>query len=240
MRKIFILLISFLLSVTITIGQQSNIDTLNKLSKVSTSTMLNIDTLKINNVDTKIQTRSWYKDDNMPWIIALVISILGIIINLIISNKQIGANRETTIRQIKATLSTTNRQDWVTETRNAITDLMTQTKLLNIEFQEKIQNNERKKMLHEKITLSRTKLLLLLKPDKEKHRILLDSLTCLISTLDEHFLNSKAREENNYNIPYDNAKFLSQMDMVVENGRDLLYDEWGKIQSIADTIKLNN
>jgi len=83
-------------------------------------------------------------DENMPWIIALIISILGIGINLLISNKQIKANRDITFRQIKATLNTNNRQDWIVETRNVITDLITQVKLLNIEFQEEKQNEDRK------------------------------------------------------------------------------------------------
>ncbi len=234
MRKIFLFLTSLLIIETVSIGQQSNIDTLSKPSIITTSTKSGVDTLKIQSIDTKVQAEAWYRDENMPWIIALVISILGIIINLIISNKQIGANRETTIRQIKATLSTSNRQDWVKETRNVITDLMTQTKLLNIEIQEKNQNDERKKILHEKVTLNRTKLLLLLTPNKEKHKILLDALTQLISTLDEHLLNRKAKDENHLDIAYDNSMFLAQLDKVVDNGRELLYDEWGKIQSIAD------
>lgn len=176
-------------------------------------------------------------DENIPWIIslsALIISIIGIVINFLISNMQIKANRETTFRQIKATLNTNNRQDWVTETRNVITELITQVKLLNIEFQEEKQNEDRKKVLHEKVTMNRTKLLLLLKSNKEKHQILLLSVRELINTLDEHLLNRKAKEENNLNIPYDNGKFISQMDQVVENGRNLLYDEWRKIQSIGD------
>ena len=114
---------------------------------------------------------------------------------------------------------------------------MTQVKLLNIEFQEINQNDERKKTLYEKVTMSRTKLLLLLKPNKEMHNILLTSLRELINTIDEHHLNRRAKERQNIDISYDNVKFLSQMDQVVENGRNLLYDEWGKIQSVADKIK---
>lgn len=236
MRKIFLQLISLFLISVACFGQQYKIDTVKSSSTVLVPTKLDIDTLKIQTIDKAESPKSWYRDENMPWIIALVISILGIIINLIISNRQIQANRETTLNQIKATLSTKNRQDWVSETRNVIAELITQAKLLNIEFQERNQNDERKKMLHEKVTMNRTKLLLLLKPDKDKHQTLLASLTDLINTLDEHLLNRRAKDESNLNIPYNNGKFLSQIDKVVENGRDLLYDEWGKIQSIADTV----
>jgi len=90
-------------------------------------------------------------------------------------------------------------------------------------------------MLHEKVTMNRTKLLLLLKPNKEKHQVLLESLRELIDTLDTHFFNRKAKEKHALNIPNDNGKFLFEMNQVVENGRNLLYDEWTKIQSIADT-----
>lgn len=236
MRRILLLLIATFFLLTIAYGQQNKTDSTLKSPRVSFPTNFRIDTLKIQSIDQKETPQIWYKDENMPWIIALIISILGILINLIISNRQIKANRETTLKQIKATLSTNNRQDWVTETRNVISELMTQAKLLNIEFQENNQNNERKKMLHEKVTMSRTKLLLLLKSDKEKHKILLASLSDLLNTLDEHLLNRKAKDENNINIPYDNGKFMSQLEKVVDSGRDLLYDEWQKIQSITDTV----
>ncbi|OYU95648.1 MAG: hypothetical protein CFE21_10945 [Bacteroidetes bacterium B1(2017)] len=236
MRKIALLLTAIFFLLSIAFGQQNKQDTTLKSLTVSIQSKLSVDTLRIQSLSVNETAQVWYKDENMPWIIALIISILGIIINLIISNRQIQANRETTLIQIKATLSANNRQDWVTETRNVISEVMTQAKLLNIEFQEKYQNDERKKILHEKVTMSRIKLLLLLKSDKETHKLLLASLTDLINTLDEHLLNRKAKDVNNFNIQYDNGKFLTQMDKVVENGRDLLYDEWGKIQSIADTV----
>ena len=180
------------------------------------------DTLKVPTVDSLETPKAWYMDNNMPWIMALIISTLGILANVYITN-----------RQIRATLNTTNRQAWVNETRNVITDLMTQAKLLNIEFQEGLPDRKREKEIHESVTQNRTKLLLLLKPDKASHKELLSLLTEFINTLDEHLLNSRAKNERGINIPFDNMKFSIQSDKIIESGRALLYDEWRKIQSIV-------
>ena len=89
-------------------------------------------------------------------------------------------------------------------------------------------------MIYDKLycTQNRTKLLLLLKPEKETHKALIDSLKTFINTLDEHLLNSNASAQG-INIAFDNMKFMNQSDAVIEDGRKLLYDEWGKIQSIV-------
>ena len=113
-----------------------------------------------------------------------------------------------------------------------ITDLLAQAKLLNSEFQDDAPDRNRLKALHEKVAFNRTKLLLLLKPGKTSHQQLLYDLSEFISTLDEHLLNSKAKI-NGVNIPNDNLNFSMRMTKVVERGRDLLYEEWNKIQSVV-------
>lgn len=213
-------------------GQNTNQDTFAKEKQHNYANKIIIDTLKIKTIYDKETKNVWYKDNNIPWIIALVISIFGLILNVYLINRQIEANRENTIKQIQATLNTNNRQAWITETRNVITELMTQANLLNIEFQEANISIEKKKILHEKFTYNKNKLFLLLKLDKEKHKNIIDSLTELMTILDTHMLNSKANNERNMNIPFDNSKFMNQIDIVINNGRILLYDEWGKIQSI--------
>ncbi len=232
--KIKIIHLVCILIVFESFGQEPTNDTIPETAyEVSLPTKIAIDTLRIQNLETKEIAKAWYKDNNMPWIIALVISTLGIFINMHISNQQIRANREITLRQIKATLSTSNRQEWVIDTRNVITELLTNAKLLNIEFQENQSNSKERKNIYASVTYNRNKLLLLLKPDKQLHKNLLDSVSELITTLDEHLLNSKAKDERGKVIPFNNKKFLEQMDKVIESGRILLYDEWGKIQSIA-------
>lgn len=230
MRRILLLLTTIFFLLSNALAQPNKLDTSLNAPSVSIPTKIIVDTLRVQSFDIKGTQKVWYEDENMPWIIALTISILGILINLIISNSQIKANQETTLKQIKATLNTNNRQAWVNETRNALTDLITQTRLLNIEFQEKLPNFERKKMIHEKVTQSRIKLLLLLNPEKEYHKELIEVLKTFINTLDEHLLNSNSSAQ--ITIPYDNFKFMSQSDAVIECGRKLLYNEWDKIQSI--------
>ncbi|MFN8312162.1 MAG: hypothetical protein U0289_05105 [Cyclobacteriaceae bacterium] len=221
MKKRTLLLFSIALT-TAVFAQQTKFDSSNQTSTVTIPTVLTTDTLKVPTLDSLETPKAWYMDNNMPWIMALIISTLGILANVYITN-----------RQIRATLNTTNRQAWVNETRNVITDLMTQAKLLNIEFQENPPDRKREKEFHESVTQNRTKLLLLLKPDKASHKELLSLLTEFINTLDEHLLNSKAKSERGINIPFDNMKFSIQSDKIIESGRALLYEEWGKIQSIV-------
>jgi|GEM_PF-5655534 len=221
MNKLAIILIVFTFFATATQGQNQQKDSISVEQITKFPTKFSIDTVKVMSLENKEESKAWYLGDNMPWILAFIISSLGILVNILISNKQ-----------IRATLGTNNRQAWVNETRNAITDLMTQAKLLNIEFQDNQPSDDRKRLIHEKVTENRTKLLLLLNPVKESHKALLDSLRTFINTLDEHLLNSNASAQG-VNIPFDNSKFMIHADEVIENGRKLLYDEWGKIQSIV-------
>lgn len=147
-----------------------------------------------------------------------------------VSREQIQETTNTTLKQINSV----NRQAWVIETRNTIAEMTGQANLLNIEFQEKKLNREKIKIVHEKFTYNKNKLSLLLKPEKEKHKLLIDSMIELMTTLDSHLLNSNANNNPDLNIgyiPYDNGKFIAQTNKVIEYGRNLLYDEWAKIQS---------
>lgn len=147
-----------------------------------------------------------------------------------VSREQIQENSKLAIKQI----NTSNRQDWVIDTRNTISELMTQANLLNIEFQETILNVDKRKAIHEKFLYKKNKLYLLLKPEKEKHKLLLNSLDELLTILNTHLLNSNANNNPNLNIefiPYDNGKFITQGNTIIDHARDLLYEEWAKIQS---------
>lgn len=113
MKKRTLLLFSIALT-TAVFAQQTKFDSSNQTSTVTIPTVLTTDTLKVPTLDSLETPKAWYMDNNMPWIMALIISTLGILANVYITN-----------RQIRATLNTTNRQAWVNETRNVITDLMT-------------------------------------------------------------------------------------------------------------------
>lgn len=153
------------------------------------------------------------------------------------SQEQLKVSREQIQESTKITLKQINfnsRQEWVNETRHTISELITQANLLNIEFQEKNIDLEKKKNIHEKLTYNKNKLFLLLKPSIEQHKILLDSLDKLMTTLDLHLLHSNSNnnpESNVAFIPYDNGKFMTETETVIINARNLLYEEWGKIQS---------
>jgi hypothetical protein len=147
-----------------------------------------------------------------------------------VAREQIQETSKVTLKQINSN----NRQEWVNETRHTVSELMTQANLLNIEFQEQTINFEKKKIIHEKLTYSKNKLFLLLKPTIETHKLLLDSLGDLMTTLDIHLLNSNSNNNPNSGIgfiPYDNGKFMTQTEKVIETARKMLYEEWGKIQS---------
>ncbi|MEI9909187.1 MAG: hypothetical protein WDO71_05730 [Bacteroidota bacterium] len=129
-----------------------------------------------------------------------------------------------------STLNSTNRQEWINDVRHCISDLLTQCKLLNMEFQEPIQNEELKKKLHEKINYNRNKLRLLLSPQISQHENLLKSTEELIGILEKH-MNRSDHDVNEY----DNFSFLQKSDNIIDIGRELLYFEWQKIQSMKFT-----
>jgi hypothetical protein len=195
-----------------------------------------LDTLKFKTIDGSFP-KKWYESNSMPWISALLIAVLTVGVNVWISyatrrtsikiaQQQIENTLKNTISQFHATLNSQNRQDWINEVRNCISELLTQCKLLNSEFQEPKQDMESQKKLHEKVSFNRNKLRLLLSPHLDKHKILLDSMIDLINDLDRHMLNSKHRLED-----YDNFGFMQKEDKIIEDGRELLYFEWQKIQN---------
>ena len=98
-------------------------------------------------------------------------------------------------------------------------------KSLNSEFQEQPINRDRQKELHEKITFSKSKLFLLLKPENENHTALSKSVVRLFTILDTHLLKNR---NTNLRHEYDNANFLNQLDDIVKLGNKVLYEEWEK------------
>ncbi len=164
--------------------------------------------------------------DILPSLIAIIVVIISTLGAIYIGKKQINGSSKTALRQI----DTVNRQAWVVDTRNTISKLITQANLLNIEFQEKPINKGKLKDLHKKFSYHKNKLSLLLNPNIEEHEIMLKSLDEMMETLDTHLSNSKKNNKGVKSFSYDNIKFMTQSNKVIESGRKLLYDEWERIQ----------
>lgn len=144
----------------------------------------------------------------MHWIISLIITIIGFLINISIVN-----------RQINSTLKTKNRQDWVTETRNVISELLTQAKNFYIEKKEN-KNLDKLNKINKKIIKSKIKLFLLLNSKDCNHK----KLKCEVIKLLNFFpMDSKT---------FDDKEFKNQIKYLIQISSDLLYKEWGKIQNI--------
>lgn len=251
MKYFLTLLLSVMVSLTPIVGQTKNDITPKQQSK--TEFKINVDTLKTRTiVDTlKVQiipSKKETEQNNRPWIIALIVGILTFIaiitaslINKWVAIKGINSSKEIAIQQIEnsqslnlhqfnSTLKTKNRQDWVNDLKNAMSEFMANCVKINIEFQDPGEDNKEKiKDIHEKITLNRTKMRLLLNPKKELHNNLLTSMTEFVNILDMHILNY--RGNINY---YKNIDFQKTSDKVVENARELLYNEWQKIQKLTN------
>lgn len=251
MRKILLLFIYiFLLSFTThakdSSNKQTNIDVKIILDTLKTHTI--VDTLKIQVPASTLNSKN--KTDHIPWIVAFIIGILTVastvfasIINRKITLKGIQTNKDIAIEQIQnsqnislqqfnSTLKTKNRQEWLNDLRNTMSEFMASCKKINIEIQTpNIDTNENIKIIHEKISFNRTKLILLLTPKKELHKNLLDSIKEFVDILDEHLLNYKGNIND-----YKNLDFQKASDSMVENARILLYDEWQKIQKLSENL----
>jgi len=243
LQKTF-LLICCLFFLFIINGQNNKGDTNSKGTNYLTQRKIVLDTLKIQTIEQKQIEKTWYKDNNMPWIAAILISLLSFLLNILLANanqkasrlninNQIQSSSQIANNQIRATLNTNNRQAWVTEVRNVLSELITQSKSFNIELHESTVNIAKKKDLHEKVTYNHTKLLLLLNPAIEYHKPLLSALVAFMTVLDRELLNSEMSQEMRGQYKTDNVDFFSALQKIIDSGRSLLYTEWGKIQLIT-------
>ena len=191
------------------------------------------DTLRIQNMNSAESNTAWFEGPNTPWVFALVISIAGLTLNLIIANKQIKNNNRQQIRDIKATLNTSNRQTWLNELRNTIADFATCAKSLNVALQNK-NLAEKQIELHERFSYNLNKLLLLLKEDKRLHKSLIDKTDELLTIIDSNLF-VVGQKFNESDPEFNNAGVLLKIGEILKVGRDVLYDEWATIQSISDS-----
>ncbi|UEG50776.1 hypothetical protein LK994_04720 [Ferruginibacter lapsinanis] len=221
--KRILLIISFFLIVNSLFAQKNTDSLLNTLNSKIDAVQSEIKTHKLELVlqdqDKQDKRKPWI-EKNGPWLIALVVGLLTILANVIINRKQ-------QIAQLRVTLKSKNRQEWINELRNCITEFTTQCKMINIEFQDKQSVEGKKKPMHEKITFNRTKLVLLLNPNKNEHKPLLIAIGELLKILDAHLLNSKQKIDN-----FDNLDFMERTNKVIELGTELSYYEWQRMQKL--------
>jgi hypothetical protein len=215
----------FLFSVGVALGQRD-----------STIRSKTVDTVRVQTF-ARDEARPWYDSTALPAFTALAITLIGLFINIYIakngwklaltlSEKQIQSNAMLASKEFNAKLHADNRQQWIIHVRDCISQLITQCTLLNIAFQEQMKETHRIQTIHEKVTLFRNQLRLLLNPEIPEHRKVFDDLVELMTLLDRHLLNSERPEE-----PFDNVGVLRLTDMVIESGRTVLYTEWQKIQN---------
>lgn len=196
-----------------------------------------VDTLNAETVE-KMQETLWYEHKSTPWLVSIFIAVLSVVVNLIISyftrktsirtvQDQIQSSVKIASHQFHATLNSKNRQEWINDVRNCISEFVTQCRLLNMQFQEPVHTKEKRYILHEKVSLYRNKILLLLSPQIPQHANFLGKMNELLDALEIHLLNSRANI-----LDYNNQEFLVKSNEVLESGRTLLYFEWQKIQNV--------
>lgn len=185
--------------------------------------------------------------DPMPWISALIICILTLIINLLInyshkkqaklqlksnenslektlkSSQEIaleGMNHEKEIahESFKATFKLKNQQNWVNEVRDTLMKLMTNGQLA-LHFN-KHKNDERCFNCAEQVFLNQNKLLLLLNPLIDYQKELLDVV--------QNYLEEINLEENEFN----KTKFDNARTKLLFASQKFMKDQWEKIKDL--------
>lgn len=190
--------------------------------------------------------------DYIPSVIPLLVGIISAVVLLAISKKQIGAQSHNIEEQLRTQealardqlqrsldialkqINANTRQLWINDTRNAVAELLSQAHLLNIEYQGKPVDIEKRKVIMEKFVFQKSKVFLLLNKNDPKHKMLIESLTKLITLLDMHLLKSNTNNNPDLTVgqtAFENGSFLELTTNVIEAARNIVYEEWQKIQS---------
>lgn len=144
-----------------------------------------------------IHSENSENEDSMPWIVALIIGILSVVVNILIAyiqnkanqssiDKQLNAARQTINDQIKSTkeiailefnrsVKSHNRQEWINTLRNLISEI--DTKILHIALDPKQKNTENIMA----ITFLSNKIELMLNTSEPEHKTLLASIKTLMA-----------------------------------------------------------
>lgn len=216
--------------------------------KVEDSSKIKSTSTKVEPIIIKLNNPENDKPNNWPWIAAIIVgcitfsaTITAALINRKTTLKSLDLSKEIAIEQIKSskssslyqfnsTLKSKNRQDWINNVRDTLSSLTSDATKLNAELQDKSENNKQVvKDLHGKFAYSIVQLELLLNPKKEIHEKLLVEIRRLIKIMDTHIVNFRNSKTN-----YDNVAFIKSLYDVVDQGRELLYLEWQKIQKLME------
>ena len=197
---------------------------------INTINTRTVDTLYVKTIS-KSNVISNNIQNQMPWIVALLIGVFSLLINIFLARQlrksnnenlkiQIENNKEISIIEFKATIASTNRQNWINELR----DLTSQILSLSAEFS--LLNDEDKKdvsklnvsKLFEKLIYLKSKIELLLNSEKSDHKTLITKIDNIVS-----IVLSKEDEEN---------QFSDARDEVVNAARKMFDANWKKIKNL--------
>jgi len=227
MKKI-ILLLTLVVCSTITFGQVELDSTGNKeQQKEITEVNINLpDTVQIKDISAKNED----SPSKMPWVIALVIGVLSAIINIWIADKMKNSNEKTislqltnakelALAEFKATLGAKNRQDWIDELRHNLSEFISQSAMINIEFSVDRPDNEKIKPYFQKMNYNKAKIAMLINEEKAEQKRVIDAVNELVN---------KSFDSQN---DFDAAEFKGIEDELVDASRDLFNIHWEKIKN---------
>lgn len=152
---------------------------------------LTTDTLKLAIIKPVETEKVWYEQEkNMPWIASTVIALCSILANIIISWRSMKTTMKVTrlniensqnslSTQFNITLNTKNRQDWINTLRDSVSEFLAQSNMLVVGYDTsgKPTFDEKKHPeIYEKLNYQCSKIAMLLNPDKEEQRKLIESV----------------------------------------------------------------
>jgi len=235
--SIFLLITCF--NITGLCGYDSVQESLNQNTKI----LIKVDTLNLKSFPTEKKSKSWYENSAMPWIMALLVSILTIIVNILIAknnlktskinlDRQLQMTKELTLRQInnakeiaftefKATINSKNRQDWINELRSCISEFLTQCAMINIEMANNSDNLEKIKPYFEVIVKNKSRIAMLINLEKEEQKAILKPINDMMSV--------SFSPENDWDV----EKYKIYEDELLNATRNLLQLQWVKIKNLT-------
>jgi len=171
-----------------------------------------------------IKENYWIK--SIPWIIALIIGILTVVVNIYLSKKlresaernlnlQLNNAKEITIAQLKGTVATKNRQEWINELRHNITEVLTHSLFL-------IANDDTPDTNSEKLTkiiFAKFKIELLINDQKPDQVELMDKIQNLV-------------EEIGAQKKMDEIKIINFRQDIINASRKVFGTHWQKIKNL--------
>lgn len=230
MRITFILLV--ILFCSSIIWGQSTEDSNNKFKSraIISPTELKIslpDTVQFKGIPYKKESQPFI-ENAMPWITALLIGIFSALVNFWIAfqlrqsnernlERQIKNTRETTITQINATIGTKNRQEWITELRNTLSDYLACAARMTPDAKNSPEDRNR---YIDKIFYSKFKIELLINPDKQEQKELLDSVNNLLDVISKKIDEFKTEE------------FIASRHICADAAQKLFGLHWNKIKGV--------